>query len=122
MQTFYQPFFSNSPLAILLQQFPFSNSFSLFSNLPPAILPCKSIPHPKSPPSFKKPKALHPPSVSLLYPVVNKVEHQFSERDCDTVTRGTCIPASLNIKQLRESSCSAFSSSVAGAVPISAYR
>jgi hypothetical protein len=39
----------------------------------------------------------------------------------DIVTGETCVPASLS-KQLRKSSCSAFPSSVARAVPISASR
>jgi hypothetical protein len=44
-----------------------------------------------------KKKTLHPPSVSLLYPVVNKeVEQQFSGRG---VTRETCS-TSLNVNDL----------------------
>jgi hypothetical protein len=38
---------------------------------------------------------------------------------CDIVTGETCISEH---KQLRRGSCSTFSSSVDGAVPISAYR
>jgi hypothetical protein len=60
---------SNSPLAILLQQFFFLQQF--FS-----LTKAKS---PKAKPS--KQKAWGPPSVSLLYPVVNRVEQQFSQRD-----------------------------------------
>jgi hypothetical protein len=46
-------------------------------------------------------ETLHPPSASLLCPVVKKeVEQQFSGRGRDSVTRETCIPASLNVNNL----------------------
>jgi hypothetical protein len=63
VQTFYQSLFSNSPLAILLQQF--------FS-------------HTKKPqskrPQKQKAKAPLPPSGGLLYPMVNRVEQLFTGR------------------------------------------
>jgi hypothetical protein len=75
----------------LQQSFPFSNSFP-FLKLPTP----KSLPHkkakskslkqkaksPKQKLQYKNPKAkaCYPPSVSLLYPVVNRVEQQFLER------------------------------------------
>jgi hypothetical protein len=58
----------------------------------------QSIPHEKIP--------LHPPSGSLLYPVVNKkVEQQFSGRGCDVVKRETCIPTSVNVNTLGKYLC-----------------
>jgi hypothetical protein len=54
MQTFYQPLFSNSPLATLLQQsFSFQQSFSL-----PKLPTSKASLHPKA----KSPKAQKPKS------------------------------------------------------------
>jgi hypothetical protein len=102
VQTFYQPLFSNSPLAILfpsaisLQHFPFSNSFPLqqsFSLQQFFFLPKASY---TKEPKVQKPKAKNkslkakapkakapcPLSVasSHLYPVVNRVEQRFSGR------------------------------------------
>jgi hypothetical protein len=79
----------------------------------------KSLPHPKAFP-IKKPKALCPPSVSLSYPVVNKVEQQILGRGV-TLSQEPAIYLSEH-EQLRKSSCYAFSSSAAGAVPILACR
>jgi hypothetical protein len=59
---------SNSPLAILLQQFSFSNSFPF--KKPPT--KCQK-PKSKSP----KTKSWGPLSMSLLDPVVNRVELRF---------------------------------------------
>jgi hypothetical protein len=48
-------------------------------------------------------KTLHPPSGSLLHPVVNKEVEQH------IVTRETCFPISFSeLKQLRKSNCAAF--------------
>jgi hypothetical protein len=50
VQTLYQPLFSNSPLAILLQQSLSLQQliFPLQQSLSPAIFPSKGLPHPKS--------------------------------------------------------------------------
>jgi hypothetical protein len=73
VQTFYQPLFSNSslaihfPSAISLQQFPFTQK-----------PPIKTPTHQKA---SLHPKASHPPSASLSYPVVNEeVEQQLLGR------------------------------------------
>jgi hypothetical protein len=143
VQTFYQPLISNSPLAIIfpsaisLQHFPFSNSFPFNDPFPFQSLPHqkaksqkpksqKQKPQAKSPKQkaqskSPKQKALHPPSASLLYPVVNRVEQWFLERG-DTVTGETCVPASLNINNLGEAAVLHFPFLWPGAVPISAYR
>jgi hypothetical protein len=131
---------SNSLLAILLQQsfslqqsflqqFPFGHSFSPFSNLPPAILPFKSLPHPKR--QKTKDKSVpaknpliytvkssvqeagrHTPAISSIsIPPVSSFNESFMSsckqggptvlgEGCDIVTRGTCIPASLNVNNL----------------------
>jgi hypothetical protein len=68
---------SNSPLAIL---FP-----PTIASLPKASHTKKPFPSesqrkkPQSKGKNPKTKAWHPPSVSLLYPGVNRVEQQFSE-------------------------------------------
>jgi hypothetical protein len=75
---FYQSLFSNSPLAILLQQFFSLQQSSLQQSSPQQFPFSQKTPSSKS---FPHPKASCPPSVSLLYPVVSKeVEQQFSGR------------------------------------------
>jgi hypothetical protein len=119
VQTFYQPLFSNSPLAISLQQF-FSLPKASYTKKPkaqskkPSHQKAKVLSKKQNPPKQKpRAKALHPPSASLFYPVVNRVEQQFLGRGVTS-----CFS---ECKQLRNI-CSVFPSSMAGAVPILAYR
>jgi hypothetical protein len=75
MQTFYQPLFSNSPLAISLQQF-FSLPKTSHTKKPKAH---GKKPSPSQIKSLKE-KTSCPLSGGILYPVVNRVEQQFSGR------------------------------------------
>jgi hypothetical protein len=98
VQTFCQPLFSNSTLAIH-KSFPHPKSKKSFPFKKPkskAKAKSKSLPYPK------KPKAWSPPSVSLFYPVVNRVE-KFSGR-CDIVNRRNLHSCFSEYKQLRRSS------------------
>jgi hypothetical protein len=89
---------SNSPLAILQQFFPFSSSFSRFSNLLPAIsLHPKSLPQQKA----KSQKTLASPfSESFIPSGKQGGGATFLGEACDIVIRETFLPASLNINNL----------------------
>jgi hypothetical protein len=85
VQTFYQPLFSNSPLAILLQQsLSLRQSFSL-----PKAPTSKSLPLSKSQkPQSKKPRILLQSFISS-----GKQGGAAVLRRCDIVTGETCFPA-----------------------------
>jgi hypothetical protein len=92
---------SNSPLTILLHQFFFPLQQSFPFQKPPTSKSQKS----KSK-SLKqklpKQETSHPPSRSLLYPVVKQGGTAVLREGCDIVTEETCIPASLNLNNLGE--------------------
>jgi hypothetical protein len=105
VQTFYQPFFSNSPLAILfpsavsLQHFPISNSFPFSNPFAFQSLPTSKSQKPKA--SSKKPKAKSKSLPSSFSKSSGKQGRDAVLRVLhDIVTEETCVPASLNINNL----------------------
>jgi hypothetical protein len=132
VQTFYQLLFSNSSLAILFPSavffpsailssaillqpfiFPFSAS-SLFPSKASHIQKAKS-PKPKSQKWFAA-------SFSESFTPSGKQGDGALRDRHDIVTRETCVPTSLKVNNLGKAAVLHFSSSVAGAVPILAYR
>jgi hypothetical protein len=112
--------FSNSPSAIHFPSATFFSSTILFPFKASHTKEPKAQ-KPKAKASNKKPKAKSPKAKKPLFLLQQDFYIQCKQGGAvvlrergDIVIRETCL--------LRRSSCSAFSSSVAGAVPISAYK
>jgi hypothetical protein len=99
VQTFYQPLFSNSPLAISLQQFFFLWEF--FS-LPKASHIQKAFPirKPKAKASKQRGKSLASSFSESLIPSGKQGGAAVLGERRDIVKGETCIPASLNVNNL----------------------